>query len=232
MLLPWKEILRIVAFALHAIGTIVATVFCFLCDAQTSRQLATTPIRLPLPPAGWIGGNISNVRAQRVAFPWAEDNPQTYNAWNPFLLVAVFEWLTAGFALRNLSPWVPHTHYAFRAWMAAGSIVVVSWGIAASSTTWILLLFLMLVSFAACIWFTMPAFRQQWMLKLQTQCQAIPLVTSMLDGRIWYVFRFHMHEHRFLTHGWQADPPEDHRPQACQPGFGHGPTITRRRETG
>ncbi len=81
---------------LHAFGAILALSLSFACDTGRAKQIARVPYRLPLP------GNWSADQAFLAAYPWDEGGEFTTHEWNPFALIFVFEWLTAGFALRPL----------------------------------------------------------------------------------------------------------------------------------
>jgi hypothetical protein len=110
-------------FVLHSLGAMAAMIMSFSCDVAQANQQAMVPASIPLNPLG----NISAVRAHRAAFPWSEDALFSTHSWNPYLLVMGFEWLTAGFALCNLSHFVSHTRGISAAWISVGGVLAMVW---------------------------------------------------------------------------------------------------------
>lgn len=179
-----RDAFRIAVCALHVIGAIVAAVFCFTCDASKSRQLATIPFAMPLSVSPLR--NMSRARQARVAFPWGEDEEEQHHAWNPFLLVLAFEWLTAGFAMSNLALLVPAIYWPTMVWLGAGLVVVISWLAVNSSVIGVAMPIIVIGSFVVtvilCIRFeiTRPFFTARAQLAVKP-----PLLPSVMDGRIW-----------------------------------------------
>jgi len=115
---------------LHGLSAIAALVICFYCDVgQMSHQA-----RVPKAPRSIDVGapfNNSTVKLYASAFRWAEDAEFVTHTWNPFALTMVFQWLTAGFALRNIAPLINDgiTAAIWDAWLLAGYACFLTWSI-------------------------------------------------------------------------------------------------------
>jgi hypothetical protein len=177
-----RDAFRILVCGLHVLGAIVAAVFCFLCDAQKSRQIATVPFALPLSVSPLR--NTSHARASRTAFPWGEDDGEPGHSWNPFLLVLAFEWLTACYAMCNLTSLFKHILWPAMGWLAAGLAMVITWfaqnsGVLDRSLP-IVLAWAFVTTAVLCIRFDR--------LRPSIMAPIAPVVVpSIMDGRIWLI---------------------------------------------
>lgn len=158
---------------LHATGAILALSLSFACDTGRAKHVARVPYRLPLPPFA-SNFSISSDRAFLAAYPWDEGGEFITHEWNPFALIFVFEWLTAGFALRPLMYFIDNTrrllqvylilvcgsarHYTdlfacrvtqlWVVWLGIGVAMFVLWTILNSGGAHVAMLCTVLVSFA------------------------------------------------------------------------------------
>lgn len=111
---------------LHGVSALTALVICFYCDVGAMSHQARVPRAPPMP-----GQVNASIRTQMflAAYKWAEDAPFETHTWNPFALAMVFQWLTAGFALRNLEFMAPEGILAtvWYAWLAAGYAMFLIW---------------------------------------------------------------------------------------------------------
>lgn len=153
---------------LHAIGAILALSLSFACDTGRAKQSARVPYRLPLPSSNF---SFSADRAFLAAYPWDEGGEFVTHEWNPFALIFVFEWLTAGFALRPLMYYTtsnirllqvhpspractcphadtPHRPQVWVAWLAVGVAMFILWTILNSGGAHVAMLCTVLASFA------------------------------------------------------------------------------------
>ena len=181
-----RDAFRIAVCVLHVVGAIVATVFCFTCDASKSRQLATVPFALPLSVSPLR--NMSQGRQARTAFPWGEDEEETHHVWNPFLLVLAFEWLTAGFAMSNLALLAPVIFWPTIAWLGVGLAVVIAWLALNAGAIGLAMPIIVVGSFVMtgilCYRFEMN--RPFVVMRASPAAdQPHPLVPSLMDGRTW-----------------------------------------------
>ena len=108
----------------HGLGGLVTLIMTLPCDVAQANQRAMIPRAIPVPLSMF---NISATRAYLAAFPWSEDTVFTTHVWNPYVLVASFEWLTAGFALCNLWHLTTHIQMITLAWMITGAAGTVIW---------------------------------------------------------------------------------------------------------
>ncbi len=109
---------------LHAAGAFLALGLSFGCDTGQAVQTARSPYSLPVPPG------ISDTKSFMAAYPWDEGGEFQTHTWNPFALIFVFEWLTAGFALRPLQYWMDDKSWLLRiwiAWLVTGQAVFLAW---------------------------------------------------------------------------------------------------------
>lgn len=79
--------------ALHASGAISALAAGLICHFGRAQQVPIAPYALNLSVAA------SPAQQFRAAAPWAQDGQLPLLALNPYMLIMVFEWLTAGFAM-------------------------------------------------------------------------------------------------------------------------------------
>ena len=110
---------------LHGAGAIGAGLMCLICDGVAhATHHAMIPSRIPV-----AGSNFSEVHAFRAAFPWSEDSVLVTHLWNPFILVAAFEWLTAAFALCNTRQWLrpDQVRMVAEVWLAVGAGLIAVW---------------------------------------------------------------------------------------------------------
>ena len=129
---------------LHAIGAILAVSLSFACDTGRAVQVARIPTVLPLPPG------LSRDSAFMAAYPWDEGAEFVTHNWNPFALIFVFEWLTAGFALRPLQYFVADEPLLFRlwlVWLGLGLLLFVTWSFTNSGGVCVAMFFTVLASF-------------------------------------------------------------------------------------
>lgn len=116
--------LYVALVALHASGAIAAFLMSMICDgAYRATQRAMQPVAIPS--SGLR--NVSGTQAFIAAFPWSEDGEFKNHLWNPYLLVVVFEWLTAGFVLCNLWDWLSKPLEYIQGWLALGVGATTVW---------------------------------------------------------------------------------------------------------
>ena len=120
-----KQGLYIALPILHGLSAIAALVMCFYCDVGRIRHQARTPGVVPYPI------DTRNISAQLflAAYPWAEDDEFVTHTWNPFALVATFQWLTAGFALRTVMgpAWNGVISTVWCVWLSLGYGLYATW---------------------------------------------------------------------------------------------------------
>lgn len=132
---------------LHALGAILALSLSFACDTGRAVQSARVPYRLPLPTVNF---SFSSDRAFLAAYPWDEGGEFVTHQWNPFALIFVFEWLTAGFAARPLMYFTERTGLLMQvwlAWLATGVVVFLAWTLSNSGGVCVAMLCTVLASF-------------------------------------------------------------------------------------
>lgn len=117
--------------ALHGLSAIAALVICFRCNVGQMSLQARVPKAPSLTDTGNAFGNKTQVRLFLAAYHWAEDAEFVTHTWNPFALTMVFQWLTAGFALRNVAPLAQEGILAsvWYGWLIAGYGVFVVWSL-------------------------------------------------------------------------------------------------------
>lgn len=125
----------------HAIGALLAVGLSFGCDTGKGQQTARVPRVVP------GQGNAFFVQA----YPWDEDNEFVTHTWNPFALIFLFEWLTAGFALRTLAYYVDAGIIlrVWLGWLGAGLVVFIAWTATNSGGPCVAMLILGVFSFLA-----------------------------------------------------------------------------------
>lgn len=116
--------------SLHAAGAIGAYVMSMYCSVLPANQQAMIP-RSVAPSGGnltiSVPANISEALMFRAGFPWSQDAKFETHVWNPYLLVVVFEWLTAGFALCTPLCWREKAKDFVDIWLGAGATAVAMW---------------------------------------------------------------------------------------------------------
>jgi hypothetical protein len=105
---------------LHGLSAIAALVMCFYCDVGRLKHQARVPVVVPFQ-GDPRNRNLTN-ELFLAAYPWAEDAEFVTHTWNPFVLVATFQWLTAGFALRTVTgpEWNGVISTVWCVWLALG----------------------------------------------------------------------------------------------------------------
>lgn len=147
-MVDFKELFYSVLPLLHALGAILALSLSFVCDTGKALQTARVPYRLPLPTTNF---SFSSDSAFLAAYPWDEGGEFVTHQWNPFALIFVFEWLTAGFALRPLMYFTERSELLMRVWLAwlgAGIVVFLAWTFTNSGGPCVAMLCTVLASFA------------------------------------------------------------------------------------
>jgi hypothetical protein len=180
-----RDAFRILVCGLHVLGSIVAAVFCFLCDAQKSRQIATVPFALPLSVSPLR--NMSHARASRTAFPWGEDDGEPGHLWNPFLLVLAFEWLTACYAMCNLTSLFKHILWPAMGWLATGLAIVITWFALNSGALGVSLPIVLVWAFVTTAVLCIRFDRLRPSITAPIAPVAPVVVPSIMDGRIWLI---------------------------------------------
>jgi len=110
---------------LHGAAAIASLVICFYCNVRDISHQAKVPVALAIP---FDAGNRSK-QLFLAGYPWAEDADFVTHTWNPFALIMTFQWLTAGFALRNVASlaWDGFISTIWCAWLIIGYALYVSW---------------------------------------------------------------------------------------------------------
>ena len=132
---------------LHAVGAILALSLSFACDTGRAIQTARIPYRLPLPTVDF---SYSQDRAFLAAYPWDEGGEFITHQWNPFALIFVFEWITAGFALRPLMYFMQNRVLLMQiwlVWLTAGVVVFLVWSLTNTGGVCVAMLCTVLASF-------------------------------------------------------------------------------------
>lgn len=134
---------------LHGLSAIAALVICFQCNVGPMAHQA----RVPRASGAGVGGlfNVSRVKGFLAAYHWAEDGEFDTHKWNPFALAMVFQWLTAGFALRTIAPLAQDGVVAivWYAWLLIGYCVFLVWSLVESEAMCIAMFATVTVSFIA-----------------------------------------------------------------------------------
>lgn len=135
---------------LHGLSAIAALVICFHCNVgqmfhQARIPRAQSPVDVGLP------FNRSHVKLFLSAYHWAEDAEFTTHTWNPFALTMVFQWLTAGFALRNVAPLAHEGILAsvWYGWLVAGYVAFLTWSLVQAQAFCVAMFATVTVSFLA-----------------------------------------------------------------------------------
>jgi hypothetical protein len=172
---------------LHAVGAILALSLSFACDTGRAEQTARVPYRLPLPTVNF---SFSSDRAFLAAYPWDEDGEFITHQWNPFALIFVFEWLTAGFALRPLMYFMRSTGLLMQTWivwLAAGVVLFLAWTFVNSGGYCVAMLCTVLVSFALSMAVAYLALLDDNSGPYPTTAKKQTGAYQVLQGRVWWV---------------------------------------------
>lgn len=132
---PWfpsesSDRLHLAAVVLHAAGAIGAYIMSTYCDVLPANQQARVPALIEGSvhnSSSLIAAGISDAQAFRAGFPMAQDAAFVTHVWNPYILIASFEWITAGFAMCTLRHWMHEVHERVIIWLYCGGTGVVLW---------------------------------------------------------------------------------------------------------
>lgn len=132
---PWfpsdpSDRLHLLMFTLHALGAIGAFIMSMYCDVLHANQRAMIPHSIAPNDRSttlMVTSNVSEALLFRAGFPWSQDAEFKSHVWNPYLLVVVFEWLTAGFALCTPRIWRSKAKEWVNIWLALGVTAVLVW---------------------------------------------------------------------------------------------------------
>jgi hypothetical protein len=126
MPLEYKQVFYAALPIIHGFGAILALSLSFACGSGNAVQTARVPTSLAVP------RGLSSDLAFYTAYPWDEGGDLPGNTWNPFALIFVFEWLTAGFALRTLRYFTERPDILLKtwiAWLVAGTVAFMAWAL-------------------------------------------------------------------------------------------------------
>ena len=115
---------------LHGLGAIAAAIICFYCNVEKMNLQARIPDMLNITWSGVLDNNIRN-KMFLAGYPWSEDADFVTHRWNPIVLIMLFQWLTAAFAVPNVDDLLPKglASALCLAWLAAGYGVFLLWTI-------------------------------------------------------------------------------------------------------
>jgi len=215
------EIFYVALPALHAIGALLAMGLSFGCDTGRAEQTARRPYALP--------NGLPGTTSFNTAFPWDEGFEFENHTWNPFALIFVFEWLTAGFALRPLQYYFDHTRLAqaWLIWISAGHLVFIAWTFTNSGGICPTMLAIVTASFfmsgVVCV------YTLYYPSALDEQGDETPASEAKLlmraadenyrdkDGRVWKIPRsITMLRRRFVGNDEEQDPQGDEQGEVYQ----------------
>ena len=229
---------------LHGIAAIASLVICFYCNVRESSQQARVPVVLPIPSN--FSGTLNKEIMYLAGFPWAEDAEFVTHTWNPFALIMTFQWLTAGFALRNVATltWDGIISSAWCAWLVIGYTLYLAWSFAGFGGPVCVAMFATVtVSYIASLLLCLasvgppglgPRRRYDSVPTREPKEDALPVPSAAsqawtsTDGRLWCVCVYsHVTSTPFVE-------PSDHH-HRHDPGFGAGsfpaPSSTSRART-
>jgi hypothetical protein len=119
------ELFYLMLPVLHAVGALLSIGLSFWCDTGRAIQTARIP--------GIISGYSPGLREFMAAWPWDEGSEFYTHTWNPFALIFVFEWLTAGFALRPIKYYTNGDNAllvrVWLGWLIAGLAGFIVWSV-------------------------------------------------------------------------------------------------------
>lgn len=195
---------KLTAFALHACAAIAIMAVLFACDTKRFGQKTT---RMQVfdwsnwKKTGGVNGTCdSREQCYRDGVPWADDEYLHRYKWNPYVLVFVFEWISASFALfylRDMTDWLKCVAnlkllvtWACVAWNVMGIGIYVIWLIARDSegTAEIIVVF---ASFGMAI--AVHLLYEAWKTSFLNRIRPAFLLSGakydvhMLHGRLWKV---------------------------------------------
>jgi len=132
---PWvpsdnSDRVHLLIVILHTAGAIGAYLMSTICDVLPANQQAMIPARIDSTPSNTkvlLSTGITEAQAFRAAFPLAQDSPLTAYVWNPYILVASFEWITAAFAMCVLRRWIAPIRDLVLGWIVLGGVAVIGW---------------------------------------------------------------------------------------------------------
>ena len=144
MPLDVARVVEIVAFILHFAAGLAVVGITYQCNSE--RFTNPGERMLPYDWAGWVarGGNAtcnSTQACYRDAVPWADDEPLKNHAWNPYAMLMVFEFLSAGFALFYLREQTQGVLrqvclYAPSCWFFVGFGLYIGWFVQGGQQQW------------------------------------------------------------------------------------------------
>lgn len=130
-------IVQLIAFIMHFIMAIVVVSVSFQCRSERYTNKGTYMLPMQCP------SNQTQSYCFREALPWADDEPLKNHAWNPFMMVVVFEFISAGFALFYLReqrqwpmPFQLFCRYFPLAWIGIGYILYLAWYFQRAQSNW------------------------------------------------------------------------------------------------
>lgn len=194
---------KLTAFSLHAGAAIAIAIVLFVCDTKRFGQ-KTTKMQVfdwaNWKKSGAINGTCnSREQCYRDAVPWADDDYLHRYKFNPYVLVFVFEWISASFALfylRDMTDWIKIKNlnllvtWLCVAWNALGLGVYFTWLVQRDSegTAEMIVVF---TSFGMA--FLVHLFYESWKQNLLATLRPSFLLgkakydVHMLHGRLWKV---------------------------------------------
>ena len=130
---------QVFAFLMHFVMAIVVVSISFQCHSERYTNWATK--MLPFP--SQCPANQTQAWCFKEAQPWADDEPLDYHAWNPFMMVTVFEFISAGFALfylREQHQWPKWLQLFCRyfplVWIEIGFVLYLAWFFQRAQPNW------------------------------------------------------------------------------------------------
>jgi hypothetical protein len=132
---PWipsesSDRLHLVLVLLHTAGAIGAYLMSTLCEVIPANQQAMVPARMDrvlYTAASLKAAEITQGQVFRAAFLLAQDSPFVTHVWNPYILVASFEWITAAFAMCTIRHWIRSIREWVLGWLVVGAAGTVVW---------------------------------------------------------------------------------------------------------
>jgi hypothetical protein len=129
------DIFRIVVFSLHVLAALGFSMVSFVCDVEGISQQGTYDAY----ESGYYECDVAmSSQCFRMGIPWVDDAELEKHMWNPYEMIFVFEWLSAGFALfylRKALPWVGRYRLCL-AWDGLGIVAIVFWHVRTGVNGW------------------------------------------------------------------------------------------------
>jgi len=184
-----RNLVRITAFTLHAIGALGVTFVSFLCKHIDERTQWATGLAIEHTPEC----DASPGQCFRGGTTWRYDQPVSSMGFNPFALILAFEWISGGFALYYLDQFKPGCKTWALGWIGVGGLVFFGWHV-----HWVVYpsseIFIGLLSFTLAILVLMSY--ESWALSMALDIQAYYasrnpasggrlMQKSMISGRLW-----------------------------------------------